>query len=109
MESILASVKKYIGIDPEQTDFDPDIIMHINSILTLNVRQLGVGPEEGFVITGDFETWKNFLSNNILLESVKTYVGIKVKLIFDPPLSQAHITALEQQAKELEWRISISV
>lgn len=109
MESILASVKKQIGIAPEQTDFDPDIIMHINSVLTSNVRQLGVGPEEGFVITGDFETWKDFLSDNIILESVKTYVGIKVKLIFDPPLSQAHITALETQAKELEWRISISV
>lgn len=109
MESILISVKKQLGIAAEQTEFDPDIITHINSVLTTNVRQLGVGPEEGFVISGEYEMWRDFLSDNIVLESVKTYVGIKVKLIFDPPLSQAHITALKEQADELEWRISISV
>lgn len=109
MESILISVKKLIGIAEEHKDFDPDIIMHINSILTSNVRQLGVGPEQGFVISGEYETWNDLLSDNPIIESVKTYVAAKVKLAFDPPLSQAHITALEKQAEELEWRISISV
>lgn len=109
MESILISVKKDIGISAEDTSFDPDIIRHINSILTANLRQLGVGPKEGYIITGEFETWNDFISDNIILESVKSYVGLKVKLIFDPPLSQAHITALENNIKELEWRISISV
>ena len=106
MDSILTSIKKLLGITEEYEHFDPDIIMHINSAFMI-LNQLGVGPEEGFFIKDKSSTWDEFLSGSNL-EAVKTYVYLKVKLMFDPPLSSTVIEAIKSQISELEWRLNVS-
>ena len=110
MESILTSIKKMLGIDEAYTHFDADIIMHINSVLMI-LTQLGVGPEEGFVIEDDTSTWINFIpeANAAQLHAVKTYIYLKVKLMFDPPLSSAVIESMNRQIAEFEWRLNVAV
>lgn len=107
MDSILTSIKKMLGIAEEYTHFDDDLIMHINSVFSV-LTQIGVGPSEGFCITDDSETWKEFTSDKVALSSVKTYIYQKVKVIFDPPVSSAHLTALNESIKEFEWRLNIA-
>jgi hypothetical protein len=107
MNSILLSIKKLIGIDPSYKNFDVDIIMHINTTFTI-LNQLGVGPDEGFVITGEKETWDEFVpkASRVRLESIRTFIYIKVKLVFDPPQSSVAVNALEKTASECEWRLT---
>lgn len=102
--SILKSIKKLLGIDDDYNVFDTDIIMHINSVF-MTLHQLGVGPEKPFNITGNNETWDQFTRGRIDISAVRTYVYLKVRLIFDPPTNSFTITALENQAKEYEWRL----
>jgi len=106
-ESILTSIKKLLGIPEEQTHFDPDIIMHINSVLSI-LNQLGVGVE-GFSIQDKDATWNAFVTDDTKTEMIKTYVYQKVKLIFDPPLSSSVIEAMNRSIAELEWRINSTV
>lgn len=110
MESILTSIKKMLGIDEEYMHFDADIIIHINSVLMI-LTQLGVGPEEGFVIEDDTSTWVDFIpeANAAQLHAVKSYIYLKVKLIFDPPLSSAVIDSMNRQIAEFEWRLNVAV
>lgn len=108
MDSILTSIKKLLGIDASYTHFDQDIIMHINSVFAI-LNQLGVGPEKGFRINGSEETWATYLGNDALLEDVKTYVYLKVQLMFDPPTISAVLESKTKLASELEWRISVAV
>lgn len=105
--SILISIKKMLGIAKDYTHFDPDIIMHINTILAV-LTQVGVGPAKGFRIEDDSATWNDFLSDAVNLEDVKSFMYLRVKLLFDPPLSTAVSEIIKQQAEELLWRISIS-
>lgn len=104
MESILASIKKLLGIAEDYTQFDQDVIMHINTVL-MTLTQLGVGSEEGFSIDDESETWTDFIGEDVKIEGVKTFVYLKVRLLFDPPLSSALIESINRQASELEWRI----
>lgn len=108
MESILTSIKKLIGIDEEYTQFDTDIIIHINSVLMV-LTQLGVGPSEGFMISDEYSTWEDFIGNKPYLNSVKTYVYLRVKLLFDPPPSSAAIESSKKLADEFEWRLLVAV
>ena len=108
MESILTSIKKLLGIDEEYTQFDSDIIMHINSVF-LNLTQLGVGPSEGFQIEDDSDTWEDFIGDSNKLQAVKSYVYLKVKLLFDPPLSSSVIESMNRMIAELEWRLNVAV
>lgn len=108
MDSILTSIKKLLGIAEEYTQFDEDIIMHINTVF-LNLTQLGVGPEEGFAIENDAASWEDFINDNIQLQAVKTYVYLKVKLLFDPPLSSSVIESMNRMIAELEWRLNAAV
>lgn len=108
MESILTSIKKLLGIAEEYEHFDPDIIMHINSVFAI-LNQLGVGPTGGFRIEGEDAVWLDYLEDNVLLETVKTYMGLKVRLIFDPPQSSAVIESMNRLISELEWRINVTV
>jgi hypothetical protein len=104
-DSILNSTKKALGVDSTYTAFDVDILMHINSAFaTLN--QLGIGPEEGFSIEDATPTWDAFLGTDKNLNSVKSYVYIKVRMLFDPPTTSFLIDALNKQATELEWRLN---
>lgn len=107
MDSILTSIKKLLGITEEYEHFDPDIIIHINSAFMI-LNQLGVGPEEGFAIEDKSATWDEFIPSGSNLEAVKTYVHLKVKLMFDPPLSSTVIEAIKSQINELEWRLNVS-
>lgn len=105
MDSILTLIKKLLGNEPEVTNFDVDIITHINSVFMI-LTQAGVGPKEGFVITGPDEKWTDFLGDVILLEGVKTYIYQKVKLVFDPPTITAVLEAMERSIAEFEWRLN---
>ena len=106
MESILTSIKLLLGITEDYDHYDPHIIMHINSVFTI-LKQLGVGPEKGFRIEDKTAKWSDYITENedITYDSVKTYVYAKVRLIFDPPASSAHIQALKELISEFEWRL----
>ena len=108
MESILTSIKKLLGIAEEYTHFDSDITMHINSVLMI-LNQMGVGPEEGFFIEDASATWEEFISDITEIQAVKSYVYLKVKLLFDPPLSSAVMEATNRLISELEFRLNIAV
>lgn len=108
LDSILLTTKRLLGIEREYTQFDPDIIVNINSALfTLN--QVGVGPEDGFIVTGEDETWGEFLESRRDIEAAKTYVYLKVRLVFDPPQMGYLVDAITTQCKELEWRLNVQV
>lgn len=105
MDSILTSIKKLLGIGEEDTAFDMDITIHINSALMI-LTQLGVGPPNGFTIEDKDDLWSDFISpDDKSFESVKTYMYLKVKLVFDPPPSSAVIEVFNKNIKELECRL----
>lgn len=106
-ESILTETKKVLGQDEDSTVFDQDIRMHINSALgTLN--QLGLGPVGGFEVIDETQTWADFLVTDVKLSPVKSYVHLRVKLLFDPPANSWTITAMKDQIEQLEWRLNIA-
>lgn len=109
LSSILADIKKLLGLEKDYIAFDTDVIIHINSaFMTLN--ELGVGPEEGFMISGYEEEWNAFISEDIqsLFQGIKTYIYLRVKLLFDPPTNSFLVDALDKQIKELEWRLNVT-
>lgn len=109
MNSILTSIKKLLGITEEYTQFDQDIIVHINSVF-LTLMQLGVGPVEGFSIENASSEWTDFIQDNeLLLNSVKSYMYLKVRLLFDPPSTGAVMEVMKEQIKEFEWRMNVMV
>ena len=107
MESILTSVKKMLGIPEDYEHFDADIIMHINSVFMI-LTQLGVGPAEGFTIMDEDAIWSDFIQDKKTIESVKSYMYLKVRLLFDPPLSSAVIDSMNRLISELEWRLNVA-
>lgn len=107
MNSILTSIKKMLGITEEYEHFDGDLIIHINSVLAI-LTQLGVGPKEGFKIIDKNDRWSDFIQDTNKLENVKSYVYLKVKLIFDPPQSSIVIEATNKLISELEWRMNVA-
>lgn len=108
MESILTSIKKMLGITEEYDQFDPDIIMHINSVFMI-LTQLGVGPETGFYIEDDTATWEDFLTDPTTLQMVKSYMYLKVRLLFDPPASSVIVECMNKSISEFEWRLNAEV
>ena len=107
LTSILTSVKKNLGLDVSYTAFDEDIIMHINSTFS-TLEQLGVGPEGGFAISDATAEWASFIGTDARLNSVKTYVYLSVRLLFDPPSTSYLITAMEKQREEIGWRLNVT-
>lgn len=107
-DSILVSIKKMLGMTEEYTVFDPDIIMHINTVFG-TLRQLGVGPADGFAIESKDAVWTDFIRDDDLVKfnAVKTYVYLKVRLIFDPPLSGTLVEVINKSINELEWRLNV--
>lgn len=107
MDSILTSIKKMLGIAEEYEHFDPDIIMHINSVF-MTLTQLGVGPSEGFSIVDEDTIWIDFIPDLAKLQAVKSYMYLKVRLLFDPAsLGSATLAAYERQIQEYEWRLNV--
>lgn len=114
IESILISIRKQVGLGEDCEDFDDDLIMYINSAF-LNLKQMGVGPDNGYAIQDDSETWEDYINTEenpeliTLLSAVKTFIYIKVKLIFDPPLSAAVLENMNKTLSETEWRLNFEV
>lgn len=108
-ESILVTIKKMLGVAQEYNAFDVDIIVNINSVF-LSLNQLGVGPSTPYHISSSAETWSDFLGTQMdILEGVQTYTYLKVRLLFDPPTNSFVVTAMQEQCKELEWRMNVQV
>lgn len=105
-ESILTSIKKMLGIEEEYDCFDSDLIMHINSVFSI-LTQLGVGPSDGFMIYDKTTRWVDFFSDTSQLMLIKSYIFLKVKLLFDPPLSSAIMEVYKLQISEYEWRLNV--
>jgi hypothetical protein len=104
-DSILTSTKKILGIDEAYTAFDLDITTHINSVFS-TLSQLGIGPVDGFMIVDATEVWEDFF-DDWNLNSIKSYVYLRVRLLFDPPTTSYTITAMNEQVKEMEWRMNV--
>ena len=105
-QSILNSIKKVIGLLPDDDSFDIDILMHVNSVFS-TLTQLGVGPVEGFEIEDDTITWDAFTGTDPRLNFVKTYMYLTIKLIFDPPQNSFVTDSLNKRIEELGWRINV--
>lgn len=106
-DSILTSIKKLLGITEEYEHFDQDIIMHINSVFMI-LNQLGVGPAEGFSISDKTVIWSDFIVDKKNLEAVKSYMYLKVRLLFDPPTSSAVMESMNRMISELEFRLNVA-
>lgn len=107
-DSILNDIKKLLGIMESYEHFDADIIIHINTAFS-TLTQLGVGPSDGFSITNKTETWADFIGDDYLkFQSVKTYIYLKVRMIFDPPSNSSATEAIKSTISELEWRLNIN-
>ena len=104
-DSILNTIKKMLGgIDESETDFDDEIIVGINYAMTI-LHDLGFGPAEGYSISGVENTWSEYISEPNIYEDIKSYIHLKVKLIFDPPANSTTLKAYEGMISEMEWRI----
>ncbi len=104
--SILVTIKKLLGMPREYTAFDMDLVVHINSVISI-LWQMGVGPSDGYMITGYDETWDQYVidANSKLVMEVKTYIYQKVRLLFDPPSNAALMEALKGSINEFEYRL----
>lgn len=105
-ESILQSIKKTLNLQADYEAFDQDVLMHINSVFS-TLNQLGVGPASGFAIEDGEKTWEEFLGQDPRLNHVKTYVYLRVRLLFDPPATGFHVSAMKEQITELEFRLNV--
>lgn len=107
-DSILMTIRKLVCGDPYADHFDTDLLVHINACFSI-LNQLGVGPENGFVVADETQSWSSYSDNDRILNMVKTYVTLKVKKIFDPPLTSSVLEAMDKEIKELEWRLNVAV
>lgn len=107
-DSILMTIRKLVCGDPYADHFDTDLLVHINACFSI-LNQLGVGPESGFVVTDETQSWSSYVADNRTLNMVKTYVTLKVKKIFDPPLTSSVLEAMDKEISQLEWRLNVAV
>jgi len=105
-DSILISIKDAVSVPVDETEFDGELLMHINSAFFI-LNQLGVGPEKPFIVDSDSQTWTDFMDTMDELSLVKTYIQLKVRVLFDPPTSSQLMTSINEQIKEYEWRLNI--
>ena len=107
-DSILMTIRKLVCGNPYADHFDTDLLVHINACFSI-LNQLGVGPENGFVVTDETQSWSSYVTDNYILNMVKTYVTLKVKKIFDPPLTSSVLEAMDKEISQLEWRLNVAV
>ena len=107
-DSILMTIRKLVCGNPYADHFDTDLLIHINACFSI-LNQLGVGPENGFVVTDETQSWSSYVADNRTLNMVKTYVTLKVKKIFDPPLTSSVLEAMDKEISQLEWRLNVAV
>lgn len=107
VESILETIKKMLGLPKDEVSFDTDILVHINMVFS-NLTQMGIGPEEGFTITGYDETWSQFITSDPLkTQQIKSYIYLKVKTVFDPSANSNVAEAFNKTMAELEYRLYV--
>ena len=104
-ESILTTIKKLLGVPEDYEHFDMDITIHINSAFMI-LNQLGVGPSDGFSISDKTAVWSDFVSDNKKFEAIKSYVYMKVRLLFDPPTNSSVMECMNRIINEMEWRLN---
>lgn len=104
-DSILDSTKQILGFDKEDTSYDVDILTHINSVFD-TLEQLGIGPDSGFSIESAEPTWDDFFGDDTRMNSIRTYVYLRVRLLFDPPTTSFHLQAMQDQITQFEWRLN---
>lgn len=104
--SILTDTKKILGFEEDDAGFDLDIMTHINTAFD-TLEQLGIGPDGGFEIENADATWDDFLNGDKSLNSVKTYIFLRVRMIFDPPATSFHLNAMKEQIEQIEWRLNV--
>ena len=107
-DSILMTIRKLVCGNPYADHFDTDLLVHINACFSV-LNQLGIGPENGFVVTDETQSWSSYIADNYILNMVKTYVTLKVKKIFDPPLTSSVLEAMDKEISQLEWRLNVAV
>ena len=107
-DSILMTIRKLVCGNPYADHFDTDLLVHINTCFSI-LHQLGVGPENGFVVTDETQNWGDYTADSTVLNMVKTYVTLKVKKIFDPPLTSSVLEAMDKEISQLEWRLNVAV
>lgn len=105
-QSILTSTKLILGLTEEDTSFDIDVATHVNSAFS-DLHDLGVGPDDGFGIEDESTEWSELTTDVVALNRVKTFVYLKVRMLFDPPQTSFHIAAMEKQIQEAVWRLSV--
>lgn len=105
-QSILNSTKKILGLNSDYTAFDHDIITHLNTAFSI-LTQLGVGPVEGFMIEDSISEWDDFLAEDPRFNAIKSYVFLKVRMVFDPPATSYLLDSMQRQIQELEWRLNV--
>lgn len=105
-DSILVSIKKMLGLDDEYTPFDTDVLIHINNAF-MTLCQMGIGPKDGFEVTDYHQTWSDFLTNDVMLGGVKTWVYLQVKMLFDPPANSFVMDAYKTQSDQILWRLNV--
>ncbi|NLB48621.1 MAG: hypothetical protein GX813_02090 [Erysipelotrichia bacterium] len=97
-----------LGIQHNYEHFDPELILHINSVFMV-LNQLGLGPSVGFFIVDYTSKWNQFLDNSTNFEAIKNYTYLRVRILFDPPSSSFVLDAMERQIKEFEWRLKLQM
>ena len=107
-DSILMTIRKLVCGDPYADHFDTDLLVHINACFSI-LNQLGVGPENGFVVEDETQSWSSYIADNYILNMVKTYITLKVRVIFDPPLTSSVLEAMNKEISQLEWRLNVAV
>lgn len=109
MESILTSIKKLLGITEDYKHFDADLVVHINSVFS-TLTQLGVGPSEGFSIEDEYAKWNDFIpdADANKINSIKTYMYMQVKIVFDPPTNSGVLKSYEKLIEKFEWRLNVA-
>lgn len=107
VNSILHDTKSALGLAFDYDPFDVELIMHINSVLS-DLNQLGIGPEDGFQLDGDTQTWDALLNDELRLNNVKSYVYLAVSMLFDPPSTGYVLDARTKQLEKAEWRINVA-
>ena len=105
-ESILNTIKVMLNVEDDCDAFDTEIIAYINSAL-FTLSQFGIGPEEGFSITGPIELWSDYITSEKNLTAVQTFIKLKVQLLFDPPSNSFVVDAINKQIEELGWRLCL--
>lgn len=111
-DSILKSTRVSLGVGADETAFDTEILMHLNSAIA-TLHQIGLEPKEtGLYVEGVEATWTQLIGPSAEqgeLAAVKTYIHLRVKMLFDPPEVGFVLTAMKEQIRELEWRLNVTV